>query len=75
MKLEQVAFELAWYEYNLYQAMKAGNDESKDFWLAKYAGAAKIIELIFGEYPACLEQKDGTFNVYIGDYKANVKVA
>lgn len=43
---------------------------AKAFWSAKYDGAARIIEIVTGYYPAVLHDKDAIFIVRIGDYKA-----
>lgn len=64
---EGMAREIARLEYwHLFST----TEETKDFWLSKYHGAARIIEIVTGYYPYVLNDGGDTFIVYIGDYKA-----
>ena len=64
---EAMARELArlefWYNDCTYE-------DTKEFWRTKYQGAARMVEVITGVYPATLRVDDNTFLVYIGEYKA-----
>lgn len=64
-----MAHEIARLEYWYRDSV---TESSKDYWLAKYHGAARIIEIVTGFYPSVLRIEGNTFLVYIGDYKAVV---
>ena len=64
---ESMARELARLEY---WHTSSTCESTKDFWLAKYHGAARIIEIVTGYYPSVLNPVGDTFIVYIGDYRA-----
>ena len=64
---ERMACEIARLEY---WHLSSETEECKDFWLAKYHGAARIIEIVTGHYPCVLNDEGNTFIVYIGEYRA-----
>ena len=64
---EGMARELARLDYRRRESV---TEECKDFWLAKYHGAARIIAIVTGHYPYVLNGEGNTFIVYIGEYKA-----
>lgn len=64
---EGMARELARLEY---WHLDSVTESMKDYWLAKYHGAARIVEIVTGFYPCVLNPEGDTFIVYIDDYKA-----
>lgn len=66
---EGMAREIARLEY---WNLSSTSQVTKDFWQAKYHGAARIIEIVTGHYPCVvnIDVDSDTFVVYIGDYQA-----